>query len=149
MTKLLVQQEEFDRRLTQIGDVQENLDSCLNGLEHQVDTVFERTMTTGGYGGGAGGGGGGSGGRMEDADVEREKYFNLVIQTEERMDLLQGVVEDLEHDLRNLQSDCLEGGDLGKIVKVMNKQHDMLNALETSCATIESDMHLVRGRLQQ
>ena len=132
MTKLLVQQEELDRRLSQIGDVQDNLESCLGGLEGQVDTVFARTMTVG---------------TIDDADVEREKYFNLVIETDERMNLLESVVEDLEKDLRNLQSECLEGGDLGKVVKVMNKQHDMLNTLETSCAKIESDMHLVGGKL--
>ena len=84
---------------------------------------------------------------LDDADVEREKYFNLVIETDERMNLLESVVEDLEKDLRNLQSECLEGGDLGKVVKVMNKQHDMRNTLETSCAKIESDMHLVGGKL--
>ena len=132
MTKLLVQQEELDRRLSQIGDVQDNLESTLVGLEGQVDTVFERTMSVG---------------TIDDADVEREKYFNLVIETDERMNLLENVVEDLEKDLRNLQNECLEGGDMGNVVKVMNQQHDMLNSLEISCAQIESDMRMVEGQM--
>lgn len=134
VTKLLVQQEELDRGLSQIGDVQDNLNSCLDGLEGQVDTLFERTMTTGG---------------IDDADMERERYFDLAIQTEGRMSHLESVVEDLENNLKDLQSDHLEGGDLGKVVQVMSRQHDMLSGLESSCARIEADMHLVSRKLTQ
>ena len=63
------------------------------------------------------------------------------------MNLLENVVEDLEKDLRNLQNECLEGGDMGNVVKVMNQQHDMLNSLEISCAQIESDMRMVEGQM--
>jgi nuclear pore complex protein Nup62 len=132
VTKLLVQQEELDRGLSQIGDVQDNLNSCLDGLEGQVDTLFERTMTSVG---------------IDDADMERERYFDLAIQTEGRMSHLESVVEDLEKNLKDLQSDHLEGGDLGKVVQVMSRQHDMLSGLESSCARIEADMHLVSRKL--
>jgi chromosome segregation ATPase len=132
VTKLLVQQEELDRRLSQIGDIQDNLNSCLEGLEVQVDTIFDRTMTSSG---------------VDDADIERERYFDLATQTEEKMSNLESAMEQLEKNFQELQDDTLEVGDLGKIVQVMNRQHDMLSSLESSCAKMEADMHLVARKL--
>eukprot|EP00979_Chaetoceros_neogracilis_P014958 scaffold5189_cov165-Chaetoceros_neogracile.AAC.2 len=74
---------------------------------------------------------------IDDADMERERYFDLAIQTEGRMSHLESVVEDLEKNLKDLQSDHLEGGDLGKVVQVMSRQHDMLSAFAQPLSTIK------------
>ena len=132
VSKLYVQQEELDRRLSQVGDVQGNLNAKLDGLESQVDILFERTMSTGG---------------ADDADKEREKYFNIAMATDNRLMQLEGAMEDLEKQLQGLQDECVDSGSLGNIVQVMNHHFSMLSSLETSCATINSDMNIVQQRL--
>lgn len=104
----------------------------MDGLEAQIDTLFERTMTNSG---------------VEDADLERERYFDLAIQTEGRMTHLENVVENMEKNLQELQNNAFGGGDLGNILQIMNRQQDMLTSLETSCARIEADMNLVGRKL--
>ena len=64
--------------------MQGNLNAKLDGLESQVDTLFERTMSTGG---------------ADDADKEREKYFNVAMATDNRLMQLEGAMEDLEKQL--------------------------------------------------
>ena len=133
LSTLLVQQEELDQRLTQVGDVQNNLISELDTLEGQVDTLFERSM------------GALEGGHVDDADAERERYFSLAIETEGRLTSLEEEIETIEKSLQSLRelNNDNSNDDLAIILKTMNQNHDLLSALEGRCAKIESDMHLV------
>jgi chromosome segregation ATPase len=133
LSTLLVQQEELDQRLTQVGDVQNNLISELDTLEGQVDALFVRSV------------GALEGGNIDDADAERERYFSLAIENESRLTSLEDEIVIIEKDLqslRDLNNDNIND-DLGHILNTMNRHHDLLSALEGRCAKIESDMHLV------
>jgi len=156
VSKLLIQHEDLDLRLNQIDDLYSNTDVVLEGLEKQVDLLFEHCM-----GAGTGTGMGmGMGSAVDDGDMEREHYYNIAMEVDGRLNRVDDEVCDLEKMLEGLMhgdSGSLvvtgaaggdnvgggEGSDVAEIVKVMNRQNEMLNGLEVCCEKMESEIHLV------
>jgi hypothetical protein len=124
--------------LNQINDVYSNTDAVLDSLEKQVDVLFENCVKS-----------------IDDGDIEREHYYGLAIDVDGRLNRIDDEVGDLEKMMEGLMNrgsssgiddgglGGSDGGEVGDIVKVMNRHNEMLNGLETCCEKMEGELNLV------
>ncbi len=137
-----------------------------------MDILFERCIGSGSGGSDAGGTGGGRY-SVDDADREREHYYNIATEVDGRLNRIDDEVGDLEKMFEGLVhggggagvsgsmvgggSSGLSGGlvvgggggagadgdDVAEIVNVINRQNQILSGLEVRCEKMESEMNLV------
>jgi hypothetical protein len=117
----------------------------LDGLEQNVDVLFEKAITN-----------------VDGGDVERERYYNMALEVDGRVERMEGEMNDLQVIMREMMQKGLGGGiggslegdaainngsggsgDITEIVEMMKQQNEMLNGLEVSCEKMDSELNLV------
>jgi len=110
------------------------------GLERQINMLFREVTGTGD-----------GGSRVEDADVEREKAYEMALESEIRLGLIEEHAAELERELGELHGEeemkvgRQEDG-MGKVVDALNSQYNVLSRLEGRCKTTERNLGWV-GRV--
>ena len=188
VSKLYIQHEDLDLKLNQIDDVYRNTDCVLDTLEKQVDVLFQHSMmgknmiggsdsitstdgnngnhdlkSSSGGGGGNNFGTGGGGAVIDDSDIERERYYNLAIEVDGKLNRINDEVGDLEKMLEGIMmnseglsadsvnlgvdgitssANTTTDGSIVYMIKVMNRQKKMMDGLEASCEKLENELNL-------
>eukprot|EP00957_Ditylum_brightwellii_P141931 10813350-Ditylum_brightwellii.AAC.1 len=95
----------------------------------------------------------------EDADVERERSYVRAMEVEQKLGGLMNGLEDCVSDLNASQERMISigsgkgnedgGGDIAKILQILNAHHDTLSVLESTAKSVENDVGLVGRALAQ
>ena len=110
-----------------------------------MDVLFEKAITN-----------------VDGGDVERERYYNMALEVDGRVERMEGEMNDLQVIMREMMQKGLGGGiggslegdaainngsggsgDITEIVEMMKQQNEMLNGLEVSCEKMDSELNLV------
>jgi chromosome segregation ATPase len=131
--RLLLAQDELDRTMGSVSSNQQELDQTLEALEAQVDDLFDRRRSR----------------TPDDADLERERMFQLAIDVDQQLSgmlgTLKGLVQGLNDSFDRANS---SGSTVSKVVKILNAHQQALHWLETTSKKVEADLGTVNRQLK-
>jgi nuclear pore complex protein Nup62 len=130
--RCILQQEEVERTLSGIGAFQNELDSTLNDLESNVDSIFTANEHL----------------NLADADVARETAYTAATNVEQRLQTLCDSLKDTLQQMSSAQ-DRMMSGDAGKVVQILNQHQNSLIELEAASRQMDNDISHVSRVLSQ
>ena len=128
--RLMLEQQQVEQTLQGIGAFQDELEQTLSSVEQQVDQLFESQSHL----------------APQDADVERERAYEMATTIDNRLDLL---LEQLNQTASNLAAanDKAFSGQVGQIVQILNQHQTGLSQLDLSARKMEKDIAIVSRAL--
>jgi len=142
MSRLLIQQTEVDNTLNSIGSYHSELNEILNGLETNMDDLFEAQKHL----------------VPEDGDLERERAYQLALDIETKLSNMQMSMKDTVDDLNRSAERASEGNSNGsgsgseeniQILQILNAHLDTLTWLEGAGKSLDEDVTLLGRALAE
>jgi nuclear pore complex protein Nup62 len=128
--RLMLEQQQVEQTLQGIGAFQDELEQTLSSVEEQVDKLFESQSHL----------------APQDADVERERAYDMSKTIDNRLDQL---MEQLNFTASTLSAanDKAFSGQVGQIVQILNQHQTGLSQLDLSARKMEKDIAIVSRAL--
>lgn len=120
----MLQQDEVDKVLNGVGSYQSELDTQLSQLEGMIDTSFESLSSR----------------EPIDADVQRERSYQQIIDVDHRLRSILGSLDTTISDLNAASESEVKEGSVGQIVKILNAHHETLGWLEGKARGVEREL---------
>lgn len=132
ISRVLIQQNQVDNALNSIGAYHSELNEVLNGLENNMDDLFEAQKHL----------------VPEDGDLERERAYQRALDVETKLSSMQmslkDTVDDLNRSMERVAGNSGENGGEGmQILQILNAHLDTLTWLEGTGKSLEEDVALV------